>query len=235
MHNGRPILDAWKKFSAFEVFGDYSPMSGFRLVVAIGARPEALEGALEGRAPESDLLDPVFARWMMRAGLGLMQSGLVSFAYATCEETVCVVRPEALQGSGAPMKIQAQLATSFTARLSLLAGRELPAVARIYEFPDVSVIRRAVVKLAEDVEEATPLRSSLWLGAQLRGRGQSFHPSMLETLEEQTSLLQSNGIDMDALPTWWWRGVAAGIRGDGGVEVFDDLPQGEALGELIPE
>jgi hypothetical protein len=235
MLNGRPTLQAWKKFAAFEVFGDYAPMSGFRLVVQVGARTESLDAAIEQRARNNDPLDPELARWVMRAGLGLARSGLVSFAYATSEEAVCVIRPEAVKGAGAPISIQSQLLTLFTARLSLLVGRELPAVAKIYEFPDVAVIRKAMVRLVEDVEEATPLRSSLWLGAQLRGRGQPFHPSMLETLEEQTSLLQSNGIDMDALPPWWWRGVAAHVRRDGTIEVFDDLPGGEAFGDLIPD
>jgi hypothetical protein len=58
---------------------------------------------------------------------------------------------------------------------------------------------------------------------------------MLETLEEQTSLLQANGIDMDALPSWWWRGVAAAVEPNGEVEVFAEIPPGEDFGGLIPE
>jgi hypothetical protein len=235
MHNGRPTLQAWKSFSAFEVFGDYAPMTGFRLVVKVGAQKDALDFVIEHRARETDVLDPSLARWVVRAGLGLSRSGLISFAYATAEEVVCVIRPDVVHGAGAPISIQSRLLTLFTARLSLLVGREFPAVASIYEFPDVAVIRKAMARLLEDVEESTPLRSGLWLGAQLRGRGQPFHPSMLETLEEQTSLLQSNGIDMDALPPWWWRGVAANVRPDGGIEVFDELPAGEAFGDLIPD
>lgn len=233
MHNG--TLDAWKKFAAFEVFGDYAPMNGFRLVVKVGARREAIEAVLESRSREAELLDPGLARWVMRAGLGLARSGLVSFAYATAHETVLVVRRDAVRGAGAPLSIHDELLTLYTARLSLLTGRELPAVASIYEFPDVAVIRKAFAALVEDVEETTPLRSSYWLGAQLRGRGQAFHPSMVDSLEEQTSLLQSNGVDMDALPSWWWRGVAALVQPNGAVQVFDELPQGDAFGALIPE
>lgn len=230
MQNG--TLEAWKKFAAFEVFGDYSPMNGFRLVVKVAARVEALYSTLEVRAPDSDLLDPHLARWVLRAGLGLSRSGLASFVYATPEDVLVVVRGDALRGRS-PLFIHDQLLSLYTARLSLLAGRELPASGQIFEFPDVVVIRKAIVALVEDVEQATPMRSSIWLGAQLRGRGQAFHPSMVETLEEQTSLLQSNGVDMNALPAWWWRGIAASVRPDGSVEVYDELPSGEALAALI--
>jgi len=230
MQNG--TLEAWKKFAAFEVFGDYAPMSGFRLVIKVGTRIEALHTMLEARAPESELLDPHLARWVLRAGLGLSRSGVASFVYATPEEVVVVVRSDALRGRS-PLFVHDQLVSLYTARLSLLAGRELPALGQIYEFPDVAVIRKAITSLVEDVEEATPMRSSIWLGAQLRGRGQAFHPSMVETLEEQTSLLSTNGVDMNALPAWWWRGIAAAVRADGAVEVYDELPHGEALGALI--
>ncbi len=234
MLNGTAQLEAWKKIAAFEVFGDYAPVDGSRLVVKVGLTPTALDRVLESRADDSELLDPAFARWMVRAGLGLSQSGQVSFVYATPLEAVCLVRADVVQGAGAVLPIQSQLLTAFTARLALLAGIEVSASVQLFEFPDVTVVRRAFSRLVEDVEESTPLRSSLWLGAQLRGRGQPFHPSMLETLEEQTSLLQSNGIDMDALPAWWWRGIAAAVRPDGSVDIYDDLPVGDAIGDLVP-
>jgi hypothetical protein len=233
MHNGTAI-SAWKKFAAFEVFGDYRPMSGFRLLVKLEAQRDALEELLEHRANECELLDPELASAVIRAGLGLIQSGLVSFAYATSEAAVVLIRSEAMR-SGTPLQIHNNLLGMFTARLSLLLGGELATSAGIFEFPDLQIVRRAFSALAEDVEETTPLRSSQWLGAQLRGRGQPFHPSMVETLEEQTSLLQSNGIDMDALPPWWWRGIAAHVKPDGEIEVFDDLPAGEDFGRLIPD
>lgn len=234
MLNGTAQLEAWKKIAAFEVFGDYAPVDGARLMIKVGLQSATLDRVLEDRAGSSELLDPAFAQWMVRAGLGLSQSGQVSFVYATPVEAVCLVRPDVVQGAGAVLPIQSRLLAGFTARLSLLVGAEVPAVAQLFEFPDVAVVRRAMSRLVEDVEESTPLRSSLWLGAQLRGRGQPFHPSMLETLEEQTSLLQSNGIDMDALPAWWWRGIAAAVRPDGAVDIYDDLPAGDAVGELVP-
>jgi hypothetical protein len=228
-------LRAWKKFEPFQVFGDYVPMTGFRVVIQVAPEPGMLSSAIERRSPEVELLDPALARCTMRAGLGLLRSGVVSFAYATSEEAIAVVRSEAVRRLGDSIAIYDTIVSSFAARLSLLAGAELRVVGRIYEFPDMEVVRRAVVTLVEDVEEATPLRTSLRLGAQLRGRGRAFHPSMVETLEEQTSLLQSNGIDMDALPSWWWRGVAGFVERDGSVAVYDELPSGEALGELLPE
>ena len=234
MLNGFAQLDAWKKIAAFEVFGDYVPIDGSRLLIKMAPAQATLDRILESRARDTALLDPDFARWVVRAGLGLSQSGQVSFVYATPAEAVCLVRADVVQGAGAVLPIQSQLLASFTARLSLLAGVEVPSVAQVFEFPDVTVVRRAVSRLVEDMEESTPLRSSLWLGAQLRGRGQPFHPSMLETLEEQTSLLQSNGIDMDALPAWWWRGIAAAARPDGSVDIYDDLPVGDAVGDLVP-
>ncbi len=228
-------LRAWKKFQPFEVFGDYVPMQGFRMVVQIAPEPSSLADALEKRAATAELLDPALARSAMRAGLGLLSSGLVSFAYANAEETLVVVRSDAVRGQGDSTAIYDALVTRFTSRLSLLAGREVAVTGKLYEFPDTTVIRRAVVTLVEEVEEATPLRSSIRLGAQLRGKGKAFHPSMVETLEEQTSLLQSNGIDMDALPPWWWRGVAGAVEASGELSVYDDLPHGDAIGELMPD
>lgn len=232
--NGNGLgLPTWKKFAAFQVFGDYAPSRGFRVLVQVGADPDALLHALEHRARGQDLLDPDLARANLRAGLGLLRTGLVSFAYATVEEVVVMLLPEACASEGAPIEAQNRLVSDYSASLSLLLGQPIAAGARIYEVPDVEVARRALVSLAEDVEEATPMRSAMWLGAQLRGRGQPFHRSMVETLEEQSHLLQTNGIDMDALPAWWWRGVAA-TRGPRGIEVYDHLPSGDELAHLLP-
>jgi hypothetical protein len=232
MASNGSALPTWKKFAAFQVFGDYAPTRGFRVLVQVGADPEALLAAIEQRARGQDLLDPELARANLRAGLGLLRSGLVSFAYATVEEAIVMLHREAADAEGAPFAAQTRLVADYSAALSLLLGQPIPAFARIYEVPDVAVARRALVSLAGDVEEATPLRSSMWLGAQLRGRGQPFHPSMVETLEEQSHLLQTNGIDMDALPMWWWRGVVA-IHGPRGVMIYDELPGGEELGNLL--
>ena len=233
MANNGNGLPTWKKFAAFEVFGDYSPTPGFRVLVRIGAKPDRLRELLEKRAPSSDVLDPDLARAHLRAGLGLLRTGLVRFAYATTEEVIVILNPDATQ-NGASVEVQSRLVSDYSSALSLLLGQPICANACIYELPDIAVARRGLVALAEDVEEATPLRSAMWLGAQLQGRGQPFHPSMVETLEEQSHLLQSNGIDMDALPAWWWRGMAAVSNGSG-VDVYDELPSGDELGRLVSE
>ncbi|MCH9680038.1 MAG: hypothetical protein K0V04_01290 [Deltaproteobacteria bacterium] len=227
-------LPTWNKFAAFQVFGDYAPMQGFRVMVQVGPAPAAIDGLLESRAASHQVLDPELAHATLRAGLGLLRTGMVSFAYATVEEVIVILDPQAAASQGAPIEIQNRLVSDYSASLSLLVGQPVVAGARIYEVPDVEVARRALVALAEDVEEATPLRSAMWLGAQLRGRGQPFHPSMVETLEEQSHLLQSNGIDMDALPAWWWRGMAA-AQATSGIEIYDDLPGGDELGNLVVE
>lgn len=207
-------------------------MAGFRLVVRVGVHLNALETVLERRAEHSELLDPEFAKWVLRAGLGVCRSGLASFVYATSEGAVAVIDSRHHEP---PMAMRDRILGGFVARLALLVGGEVDAEAVIYEFPDIAVIRRAFSSLVEIVEESTPARSCHWLGAQLRGRGEMFHPAMIETLEEQTSLLQTHGIDMDALPPWWWRGVAARVDASGDVTIVDDLPVGDALGELVPE
>jgi hypothetical protein len=228
-------LQAWRKFSAFQVFGDYVPLAGFRIVVGVGSQPDVIERMLEDRAQQAETLDPTLARASLRAGLGLVSSGLVTFVYATAHDALAVIRPDAVGRAGTPLEIHNVLLARYSARLSLLVGREIPAEARIYEFPDLTVIRRALCALQTEVEDSALLRSSLWLGAQLRGRGQPFHPSMVETLEDQNTLLSSNGVDADALPPWWWRGIAAAMQSDGTVEIFDELPTGDAFGDLVPE
>ena len=140
-------LRAWKKFEPFQVFGDYVPMPGFRVVVQVAPDPDMLSSALEHRSSSVDLLDPGLARCTMRAGLGLLRSGVVSFAYATSEEAIAVVRPEAVRRQGDSIAIYDTIVSSFAARLSLLAGAEMRVVARLYEFPDMEVVRRAVVTL----------------------------------------------------------------------------------------
>jgi len=234
MANNGDGLPTWKKFAAFQVFGDYAPMQDFRVLVQVGTDPEQRMELLERRAGGQELLDPALAQATLRAGLGLWRTGLVSFAYATVEEAVVMLHPHVSEGAGDPILAQNRLVSEYAASLSLLLGQPVTAGARLYEVPDLEVARRGLVALAEDVEEATPRRSALWLGAQLRGRGQPFHPSMVETLEEQSHLLQSNGIDMDALPVWWWRGIAAS-GGDSGLQIYDDLPGGEELGNIIVE
>lgn len=235
-HNpGAWALPAWGKIGAFQVFGDYAPMPGFRIVVAVGPTSEVLTTLLESRAGEVPWLDPDLARASVRAGLGLLRAGIGEFVYANAEQALVLVGHDAGARAGSAVAIQSRIVSMYAARLALLCGRELPVQARMFEFPDITVVRRALSALVEDVEETTPLRSSIWLGAQMRGRGQQFHPSMIETIEEQTSLLRGHGIDMDSLPSWWWRGVAAQLGRGGSVQIFDELPHGDEFGDLVPE
>lgn len=227
-------LPTWKKFAAFEVFGDYVPTGGARVLVRVSAQTEQLRTALQRRAGQQAVLDPELGCAVLRAGLGLLRTELVSFAYATVEEVIVVLRPEAIEADGAPLAVHNRIVSEYASLLSVLIGHPIGATAQIFEVPDISVVRRGLAALAEDVEEATPMRSAMWLGAQLEGRGEPFHPSMVETLEEQSHLLQRNGIDMDALPAWWWRGMAA-TRADVGVEIFNELPSGEEFGTLVAE
>lgn len=230
--NGNGLLPTWKKFAAFQVFGDYAPSQGFRVLVRVGADPERLQQLIQQRAPDHEVLDPELARANLRAGLGLLRTGLVSFVYATVEECIALLSPDATEAEGAPIAVHSRLVSDYSATLSVLVGQSVGATAELFEVPDMEVARRGLVSLAEDVEESTPKRSALWLGAQLQGRGEPFHPSMAETIEEQSHLLQTHGIDMDALPAWWWRGVVA-VRADDGVRVFDELPSGDELGDLV--
>ncbi len=225
---------AWDKMAAFEVFGDHATMPGFRLVVHVSAHPATLEGIIGERAGAASPLDPELARMALRAGLSLVRTGLAQFVYATPEDALAVVDLSAGEGPGRSMAAHDSLLSTFVARLSLLLGREVPAEARVYEFPDLRVVRKALVALQESVEETTPARSSAWLGAQMRGRGEPFHPSMIETIEEQMSLLEAAGVDIESLPGWWWRGVAA-RKGTGDSEIIDELPTGDAFGALIGE
>ncbi len=236
IHNpGAWTLPAWSRIGAFEVFGDYVPMPDFRVMVAVGPTQAALTDALEQRAGDTAWLDPDLARATMRAGLGLLRGQLADFVYANAEQTMVLVPSARCAGGGAVTAVASQIVSSYASRLALLCGFEVSLQSRVFEVPDVTIVRRALGSLVEDVEDTTPRRSSLWLGAQLRGRGQAFHPSMVETLQEQTSLLRGHGIDMDSLPAWWWRGVAAHVDQGGALRVYDDLPQGEAFGDLVPE
>ncbi|WP_434416620.1 hypothetical protein [Nannocystis pusilla] len=225
----------WGKFSAFRVLGDHEPMPGFRLVMQFAPRPEGVARLLEMRARANDPLDSELARLTVRAGIGLLQSHNVSFAYASAEEVVALVRADAVSRMGSSLAVYEQLLSMYSARLAVLLGEELVVHGHIFEFPDIGIARRAFVSAQEWLEEATPLRSSRRLGLQMRGLGQPFHPSSLENVDAQASLLRSAGIDLETLPHWWWRGVAARFRSDGGVELYDDVPHGADFAALVSD
>lgn len=225
----------WNKFSAFRVLGDHEPMPGFRLVMQFSPRPEGVARLLELRARTSDPLDSELARLTVRAGIGLLQSHNVSFAYANAEEVVALIRTDAVSRMGSSLGVFEQLLSMYSARMAVLLGEELVISGHIFEFPDIGIARRAFVSAQEWLEEATPLRSSRRLGLQMRGLGQPFHPSSLESQDAQVGLLRAAGVDLDGLPHWWWRGVAARFRSDGGVELYDDVPHGADFAALVSD
>ncbi len=222
----------WSGFSAFQVFGDHMPMTGFVLVDRVVPDRGAIESLLADRSGREPPLDPELALATMRAGLGLVQCGFASFVYANTEEVILLVRPDAVAEAGQSLDVHDHLVSLFSARMAILTGAEVPARGEIYEFPNLTIARRAFSAALDGLEESTPARSSWRLGAQMRGRGEPFHPSMVETLEEQTSLLESFGVNMDALPHWWWRGIAGQV-GPSGVQLHDDLPSGEEFARMV--
>jgi hypothetical protein len=230
------MQSSWNAFSAFQVFGDHVPMDGFSLVVRISADVDAVERLLASRAAQQDALDPELAVLMVRAGLGLVRSPAVSFVYANPDETVVLLRSEVVHDVGQSLEVHDHLISSWAARMALLSGVSLPVSGRVYEFPDLGVVRKAVRSAVEQHEEATPLRSARRLGVQLRGRGEPFHSSMVETLEEQVHLLEEHGVRMDGLPNWWWRGLAArslDALDPDKVQLWPQLPTGDALAAII--
>jgi hypothetical protein len=227
------LHDAWGRFAAFEVLADHVPLTGFRLVMQLRVAPLVVEALLESRAGRQDLLDPDLAIRTVRAGLSLAQHPFATFAYATTDEAAILIRSDACRDGMSSLAVHDALLSAYASRMTLLLGREVAAVGRIFEFPELSVAQRAFGTLLEQVEDATPLRTATRLGVQLRGRGEPFHPSMLESLEEQAALLQSNGVELDALPGWWWRGVAAQRAPSGAVAIHDELPGGGDFAAMV--
>jgi hypothetical protein len=230
------VQSSWNAFSAFQVFGDHVPMDGFSLVVRVAADPEAIERLVSVRAADQDPLDPELGLMLIRAGLGLIRSSAVSFVYANTSEAVALLRREVVQEVGQSLEIHDHLVSSFAARMALISGEAVPVCGRVYELPDLGVVRKAFRAVVDDHEEHTLLRSATLVGAQLRGRGSPFHVSMVETIEEQTHLLTEHGVQINALPTWWWRGVAARSQNPSDpdqIELWTELPSGDALASAI--
>lgn len=216
----------WNAFSAFQVLGDHTPKDGYLLAVRIAPDARTVDRIVEDRASDEDNLDPAFARMMMRAGVGLISTGAVSFVYANPNETLVLMRSELVSRPGATLQFHDMLVSTWSSRMALISGLSIPVVGRVYELPDIAQVRKLVRACIDHLEESTPLRTAHRLGVQLRGRGEPFHDSMIDTIEEQTSLLEHHQVDMDALPTWWWRGIAAklGNPSAGEVEIWSELP-----------
>lgn len=226
---------SWHAFSAFQVFGDHVPMDGFSLVVRIKADPHLVNRLVETRAGSQPPLDPQLALMMLRAGVGLITTGRASFVYANLEETIVVLRREVVREVGQSLEVHDHLIAAWAARMALLSGASLPVSGQVYEFPDAAVVRKALRACIDSLEQGTPARSAQRLGVQMRGRGEPFHASMVETIEEQTSLLEAHGVDMETLPGWWWRGVAARLSNvsAGEVELWSELPSTDEFVGLI--
>jgi hypothetical protein len=230
--NARGNFATWAGFSAFQVFGDHSPLEGFQVVVRLQVDRDALAKVLARRAGVTEPLDPDLAQRILRAGMSVMTTGIVSFVHATIDSATVVLSAEAVERAGASHALITRLVAAYAGRLALLLGLELPVVATVYEFPNLVVVRRAFAAGIEHEEEGVPHRSAWWLGSQLTGRGESFHPAMIETIEEQSSFLGAHDIDIDRLPPWWWRGLVARRQG-AAVEVIDDLPAGDEFAALV--
>jgi len=225
----------WNKFSAFRVLGDHEPMPGFRLVMRLAPTPESLARLLGLRADSSDALDSELARATVRAGVGLLQSNFVSFAYATPEEIVALIRLDAVSKVGSSLAVYDRLVSMYASRLSVLLGEEVVVTGSIYEFPDLGIAQRAFIAAQEWVEEATPLRSAWRLSQQQTAQGKRPDAGALATAEGQGQVLRAAGVDLEKLPSWWWRGIAARMRVDGGVELYDEVPSGAELAALIAD
>lgn len=217
--------EVWQKFAAFEVFADHEPAPGGRVACRITLDPADLTALLAERAHRAPPLDPEVGGWVLRSGIALAKDPAVEAVYVAGEDAVVVLRADAAGPSTAHLS---RLSGRFAGVFSVLAGRPTTVGGTVFEFPDASVLARAVGYFQESVEEQTPRRSAAWLGAQMIGRDEPFHPSMLDTLEEQTSLLEAADVSLHDLPAWWWRGTAA-VRVGGGVELLEPPPPAAEL------
>jgi hypothetical protein len=223
----------WNKFSAFRVLGDHEPMPGFRLVMQLAPTSESMARVLAGRANKSDPLDSELARATVRAGVGLLQSQFVSFAYATPEEIVALIRVDAVSRVGSSLAVYDRLVSMYASRFAVLLGEELVVSGSIYEFPDLGIAQRAFIAAQEWVEEATPQRTAWRLAQQLSAQGKALADGVLDSLDGQATLIRNSGVELDKLPSWWWRGIAARMRVDGGVELYDEVPSGAGFAAII--
>ncbi len=223
----------WNKFSAFRVLGDHEPMPGFRLVMHLAPTSESVARALAARASKAEVLDPELSKALIRAGVGVLHSGFVSFAYATPEEVVLLVRVDAVGKVGSSLAVYDRLLSMYAARVALILGEEIVVSGSIYEFPDIGIAQRAFIAAQEWVEEATPLRSAWRVAQQQQAQGRGV--AGFESVDGQAQVLRGAGVDLERLPGWWWRGIAARIRGDGGVELYDEVPSGADFAALITD
>ncbi len=225
----------WEKFSVFRVISDHKPMPGFRLVIQLSPARESVSRIAASRARTQEPLDPDLSRAVLRAGIGLLQSRLVSFVYANTEEVLLLIREDAVGRLGNSNAVYEHLLSQFASRLSLMIGEEVIVRGQLYEFPDLGIVRRAFLAALEWVEEAAPTRASVRVSDQMRGAGRAPDPLVLRSIEGQHNLIRNAGVDLESLPSWWWRGIGARFRRDGGVDLHDDLPSGSKFTSLVAD
>ena len=225
----------WNGFSAFQVFADHEAMSGFFLAVRLVIDAEELKQSVIKRSQEGRELDldPDLARSAIRAGIGLVELEVGKFVLATSEETIVIVRPEALQKIGDSLGMHDLLISRFAARLARVSGQEFSVLGEVYEFPDLCVAAKAIVSAQQHHENTAIDRAWGRLDAQLLGQGsESPLGDPPAQVEQKLSQLGEHGIDIARLPNWWICGVAAHVR-NGTEELFDPVPTGAELQSCI--
>lgn len=227
------MTDVWQSFSAFQIYGDHVPMEGFRLMLRLAPDIQSMAACISERAKEKPPLDPEFSQAVIRAGASLAQVHGVSFVYATAQECVVVLSPSTVTEVGQSLLVHDFLVSRFSARLARLTGVEIAITGSVFEFPNDGVVRKALAASLTSVEGSSGWRAAFYVGSQVLGRGGAFDPAQIQTPEGQQAVLDAAGVDLEALPAWWLRGIAARSTADS-VELFDQVPDAEALGQLLP-
>lgn len=228
------MSDAWQSFSAFQVFADHVPVAGSALMLRLVPDVPSMAACLSARAPNADPLDPEFTQMVIRAGLALAQVDGVGLVYASGHETCIVIDTSRVSMIGQSLLVHDFLVSRFAARLAVLSGMEIAVSGTLYEFPSSTVVRKALAASLEGVESSAPWRAAFYVGSQVMGRGGNFDPASIQSLEGQHGILDAAGVDLDALPAWWRRGLAA-RSSEEVVELFDQLNDAEALAALVVE
>ncbi len=226
------MSDAWQSFSAFQVYGDHVPMEGFSLMIRLAPDVQSMAACISERAQEAAPLDPVFTQSVIRAGVALAQVDGVSFVYASAQEAIIVLTRGAVSVVGQSMLVHDFMVSRYAARLARLTGREIAVSGSLYEFPSTAVVRKALAASMSTVESTAGWRAAFYVGSQVLGRGGSFDPASIQTVSGQQTVLDAAKVDLEALPRWWRAGIAARATADA-VELFDDIPDPDALGQLF--
>lgn len=226
------MSDAWQPFTAFQVYSDHVPMDGFRLVVRLVPDMQSMAACISERAKGAGPLDPVFSQAVIRAGVALAQIDGIDLVYASAQECTVVLSRGSVSMVGQSMLVHDFLVSRYAARLARLTEREIAVSGMLFEVPNDAVVRKALSASLNGVEVSAPWRAALYVGSQVLGRGGSFDPTSIGTLQGQRDVLAAAQVDLEALPAWWRRGLAARNNVDS-VELFDQIPDGDSLGQLL--